>query len=270
MKKRLKTDLNKLNTSESVQVSFVQLGVGMSMIRQELGEMDRGPENKMASPKLAVITTLALFCFVFINESDGASYPFGLHANSAEIPAFASQKVNLSVYYESLCLPCATFIVRNLEVIFNNGLINILNLQLVPWANAYVNKTNNSMICQNGPDECELNSLEACALNVWNVNKSFGLISCFELLSIEGKHKNWQDCFNQLDLPKDPILNCYNGGNGTEIGQKYINEAAYTPLEILPWVVVNNQSIGKDYENFTRYVCEAYRGIPVPEACNLH
>ncbi|TKY65781.1 Gamma-interferon-inducible lysosomal thiol reductase [Spatholobus suberectus] len=227
----------------------------------------------MVSPKLAIITALALVSFIFVNESDGAShYPSGVHAASAEITALASQKVNLSVYYASLCQPCATFIV-NLEQIFHNNIINIVNLQLIPWANASVDKTKHSIICQNGPDECELNSLEACAINVWNdVNKHYGLINCFEFLAIDGRHKNWEDCFSQLDLPKEPILNCYNRGNGTEIGLKYINETAplYTPYEFLPWVVVNNQSIGKEYENFTRYVCEAYRGTPVPEACNLH
>ncbi|KAG5022763.1 hypothetical protein JHK85_019105 [Glycine max] len=225
-----------------------------------------------------IITALALVPLIFINESD-----------SAEVTPFASQKVNLSVYYASLSQPCATFIVKNLEEIFHRDLINILNLQLVPWANAYVDKTNHSIICQNGPDECELNSLEACALNVlddvvsvmflpqffsqphirWG-NKHYALIYCFEFLAIEGRHKNWQDCFSQLDLPLEPILSCYNRGNGTELGQKYINETTlfYTPHEFLPWVVVNNQSIGKEYENFTRYVCEAYKGIPAPAACN--
>ncbi|RDX68810.1 Gamma-interferon-inducible lysosomal thiol reductase, partial [Mucuna pruriens] len=197
----------------------------------------------MVSSKLAIITALALVPLAFINESDGVSYyPSGLHADSAEVTPLASQKVNLSVYYASLCQPCATFIVKNLEGIFNNDLINIINLQLVPWANAYVNETNHSIICQNGPEECELNSLEACALNVWNdVNIHYGLINCFEYMAIDGRHKNWEDCFSQLGLPNEPILNCYNTGNGTE-----------------------------EYENFTRYVCEAYRGTPVPAACNLH
>ncbi|KAG5092358.1 hypothetical protein AAZX31_18G186500 [Glycine max] len=230
----------------------------------------------MVFPKLGIIITaaLALVPLLFINESDGASYyPSGLHADIAEIAPFASQKVNLSVYYASLSQPCATFIVKNLEEIFHSDLINIVNLQLVPWANAYVDKTNHSIVCQNGPDECELNSLEACALNVLNdVNKHYALIYCFEFLAIEGRHKNWQDCFSQLDLPEEPILSCYNRGNGTELGQKSINETAllYAPHEFLPWVMVNNQSIGKEYENFSRYVCEAYKGITAPAACNLH
>jgi len=103
----------------------------------------------MVSPKLAMISALTLLPFLSINKSDAASYyPFGLHGDGAEVAPFASQKVNLSVYYASLSQPSATFIVKNLEEIFHSDLINIINLHLVPWANAYVNKTNQSIICQ--------------------------------------------------------------------------------------------------------------------------
>ncbi|KAE9610857.1 putative gamma interferon inducible lysosomal thiol reductase GILT [Lupinus albus] len=124
---------------------------------------------------------------------------------------------------------------------------------------------------ENGPDECQLNSLETCALNIWpDVNKQYALIYCFEFLVIEGRSKKWQNCFDQLDLPEDPILNCLIIGNGTELGKKYINEIAllYPPLSFVPWVEVNNEPIGEDFANFTYYVCKAYRGIAAPEACN--
>nr|XP_008370180.1 gamma-interferon-responsive lysosomal thiol protein-like isoform X3 [Malus domestica] len=71
------------------------------------------------------------------------------------------QKVTLSVYYETLCPYCATFIETNLARIFAKGLITILNLRLVPWGNA-----STATFCQHGPDVCKLNSLEACALDV--------------------------------------------------------------------------------------------------------
>ncbi|KAM1799006.1 hypothetical protein ACFX1T_033003 [Malus domestica] len=75
------------------------------------------------------------------------------------------QKVTLSVYHETQCPYCATFIVKNLARIFDNGLITILNLRL------------------HGPDVCKLNSLEACALDVLqDVNKHFALIYCIEFL----------------------------------------------------------------------------------------
>ncbi|XP_045833735.1 gamma-interferon-responsive lysosomal thiol protein-like [Trifolium pratense] len=211
----------------------------------------------MVSPKLSNTIVIALVFLFFTYESKGESM----------------SKVNLSIYYDSLCQSCAIFIVKNIEEIFNNDLIDIVNLQLVPWANSYVNQTNNSISCQNGPDECELNSLEACALNIWpNVDTHYGLIHCFEFLAIDGKNKMWQNCTNQLGLPLEPIKNCFNRGNGTELGQKYIDEIAKLdpPHSFVPWVVVNNQPIGKDYENFTQYVCKAYKGDAIPAACNVH
>ncbi|KAK7260012.1 hypothetical protein RIF29_25700 [Crotalaria pallida] len=227
----------------------------------------------MVSPNVAIIIAMTLVLFFSIYESKGASYSSASHIDGAdEITPFAHQKVNLSVYYESLCQPCAVFIIKNLEEIFNNDLINIVNLRLVPWVNAYVNMTNNSISCQNGPDECKLNSLETCSLNIWpDVNIQYALIYCFEFLVIEGRNKKWHNCFDELDLLEEPILDCLDTGNGTELGKRYINEISqlYPPPSFVPWVVVNNEPIGEDYENFAYYVCKAYRGVAAPAACNL-
>lgn len=104
----------------------------------------------MVSPKLVVTIVMASVPFFSFFESEGASssYPGSLSDDGCKKGAFASQNVNLSVYYESLCLSCATFIIKNLGEIFNNDLINIVNLQFVPWANASINNTNNSILCQ--------------------------------------------------------------------------------------------------------------------------
>ncbi|XP_057753543.1 gamma-interferon-responsive lysosomal thiol protein-like [Arachis stenosperma] len=229
----------------------------------------------VVSLKLGImIIVVAQTLLIFMDESSGVnSYPCDSH-DAKIVDETNIMKVNLSVYYGSLCQPCSTFIIKNLQEIFYNGLINIINLQLVPWANAYINNdTNNSIICQNGPDECELNSVESCAINILNdVNKYYALIECLELLAIEKRQKNWEECFNTLGLPNAPIVKCHNTGNGTELGRKHINETAllHSPHTLLPVVVVNNNSIGKEYENFTSYVCNSYRGSSMPEACKLH
>ncbi|KAG5020108.1 hypothetical protein AAZX31_06G205300 [Glycine max] len=228
----------------------------------------------MVFPKLVITIVLILVLFFFIYESEGASYSSGSYnvGHGADINTpYDHQKVNLSVYYDSLCQSCATFIVKDLLNVFYNNLISIVNLQLVPWANAYVNNTNNSISCQNGPDECELNSLESCALNLWHkVDIRYYLINCFEYLVIGGKSMEWVNCLSQLGLPKEPIMKCFNMGNGAQLGKTYINQTAqlYPPPSFLPWVVVNNQPVGKDYANFAHYVCKAYKGAAVPEVCN--
>lgn len=61
---------------------------------------------------------------------------------------YTSQKVTLSLYYESLCLDCASFIVNKLVDLFNTDLYTIANLKMVPWGNAQIQETNNTITCQ--------------------------------------------------------------------------------------------------------------------------
>ncbi|GAU13925.1 hypothetical protein TSUD_262520 [Trifolium subterraneum] len=57
-----------------------------------------------------------------------------------------------------------------------------------------------------------------------------------------------------------------------QLGKKHIYETAkLNPTHsFVPWVVVNNKPIGKDYAKFTYYVCKAYKGDDIPAACNVH
>lgn len=100
----------------------------------------------MVSCKLTsiIIMSLLSFFFMFSSEASSSSSSSSLLVQNT---ALAPQKVNVSVYYDSLCQSCATFIVKNLGGIFNGDLINIVNLHLVPWANASINDKN-TFLCQ--------------------------------------------------------------------------------------------------------------------------
>uniref|UniRef100_M1CJ66 Gamma-interferon-inducible lysosomal thiol reductase n=1 Tax=Solanum tuberosum TaxID=4113 RepID=M1CJ66_SOLTU len=79
----------------------------------------------------------------------------------------SQDKVILSLYYESLCPYCADFIVNQLVKVLQTDLGSIVNLRLVPWGNTQI-APNTSWICQHGTDECQLNTVEACAIKVWS------------------------------------------------------------------------------------------------------
>lgn len=40
------------------------------------------------------------------------------------------------------------------------------------------------------------------------------------------------------------------------------------PHQYVPWVVVDGQPLYEDYENFISYICKAYKGNVMPEACS--
>lgn len=61
--------------------------------------------------------------------------------------SYGSHKVSLKLYYESLCPYSANFIVNYLVKLFDDDLISIVDLRLVPYGNARVGR-NDSITCQ--------------------------------------------------------------------------------------------------------------------------
>nr|CAB3496210.1 unnamed protein product [Digitaria exilis] len=64
-------------------------------------------------------------------------------------PAVAEEakKVSLELYYESLCPYCSRFMVNHLAGIFEDGLIDAVDLRLIPYGNAHVG-SNGDIACQ--------------------------------------------------------------------------------------------------------------------------
>ncbi|XP_057514023.1 gamma-interferon-responsive lysosomal thiol protein [Actinidia eriantha] len=191
-------------------------------------------------------------------------------ALSSSSPPDSSEKVPLGLYYESLCPYSANFIINYLFKIFENGLISVVDLNLFPWGNAKI-RGNNTFSCQHGPSECLLNTIEACAIEAWpDLNKHFSFIYCVETLVYERKYPEWETCFDKLGLDPTPITECYSSGYGNELELQYAAQtnALQPPHEYVPWVVVDGQPLYEDYENFISYICKAYKGTAVPNACS--
>ncbi|KAI3441413.1 uncharacterized protein J3R85_002319, partial [Psidium guajava] len=198
--------------------------------------------------------------------SGGRSFPFALVTLLLFLispsPSLSSDggKVNLSLYYESLCPGSADFIANYLVKAFDTDLIDIINLKIVPWGNARMDSRTGAFICQHGEVECYLNTIQACGIEVWSdLKPHFNFIRCVERNVSEGglqagkvsavhqekssnvaASKLWESCAEELKLEEAGIYKCYTSGRGRE-----------------------------DYLNFIDYVCQAYKGGPAkPTACN--
>ncbi|GLT92756.1 hypothetical protein SLE2022_105790 [Rubroshorea leprosula] len=187
-------------------------------------------------------------------------------------------KVNLSLYYESLCPYCRNFIINQLVKIFNSDLISIVNVRMVPWGNAQVAESNKIIICQHGEDECYLNTIHACAINIWpDLREHFNFIYCVENQGLhiqDNQHSQdaeaaWKACSAWLGLDQKLIEDCYNGGYGKKLSLQYASETSNLNPQhsYVPWVTVNKQPLYDDYPNFIAHICNAYSGKSVVEAC---
>ena len=103
--------------------------------------------SKMPFYEIALKIFFACLLFSFTPPCHVAASYTQLDGNEASLPAKPGN-VNLSVYYETLSPTCSNFIVQNLEGVFNNDLISIINLRLVPWGDANISKSNNAFICK--------------------------------------------------------------------------------------------------------------------------
>ncbi|KAK8928569.1 hypothetical protein KSP39_PZI017510 [Platanthera zijinensis] len=196
---------------------------------------------------------------------------FFLFSSLFTSPAFAGDdaKVSLALYYESLCPYSAKFIVNHLAKIFNDGVIDIVDLDLIPYGNARV-ESNGTITCQHGPNECLLNTIEACAISALpELTEHFKFIYCVENLVLKHKYRDWESCFQETGLNSEAVFDCYHNGNGKKLELKYAaqTDALQPPHKYVPWVVVNGQPLYEDYEDFEVYICDAYKGDSPPRTC---
>nr|CAB3501113.1 unnamed protein product [Digitaria exilis] len=179
-----------------------------------------------------------------------------------------TEKVDVALYYESLCPYSALFVVNHLAKVFEDGLLDAVDLKLVPYGNARVH-AGGEISCQHGPYECLLNTVEGCAIDAWpDLDVHFRFIYCVEDLVVKGQYKTWKSCFQKLGLDPKPVTECYQSEQGHKLDLKYANQtdALVPPHRYVPWVVVDGQPLLEDYENFEVYVCKAYKGSP-PKVC---
>nr|KJB74234.1 hypothetical protein B456_011G281300 [Gossypium raimondii] len=194
-----------------------------------------------------------------------------------------NDKTTVSLYYEtSLCPRCASFISNDLVKVFHTDLHTIINLRLVPGSNAEIH-------CQHGEEECHLNTIHSCVIHFWpDVKEHLEFIGveigqpccCLKCMQLDDMLQHvyllggpvealWKNCSEKLRLNEEIINKCYTTGFGYKLLLQYANETAHLkpPQEYVPWVVVNNQPLRQDFENFMKYVCQAYKGDHKPAAC---
>lgn len=109
--------------------------------------------SKMAHLKIFSFIVLTSLLFISIPPFCCADY----HSNrdrappqppNAKLSLSKTPKLNLTLYYDSMCPSSRDFIIKDLVKVFMEDLIRIVNLWLVPWGNALIVEPNKNIICQ--------------------------------------------------------------------------------------------------------------------------
>ncbi|XP_062595798.1 gamma-interferon-inducible lysosomal thiol reductase-like [Saccostrea cucullata] len=188
-----------------------------------------------------------------------------------------ADKVELTLYFESLCPDCKNFFRKQLTKTYND-IGEIINLTLVPYGNARETKDETGQwkfTCQHGEDECVGNLIETCAIHILkNISSYFPFISCIEHDQFGTPKLSANKCAKSQGIDLKPILECSTRklGNSLEHEMALKTNALNPPHKYVPWVTLNGvhtEDIEKKAEaDLTKLICDTYKGSPKPAACN--
>ncbi|CAG9821397.1 unnamed protein product [Phaedon cochleariae] len=85
------------------------------------------------------------------------------------------KRVNVTVYYETLCPFAKAFIVKQLHPVLEGNLSNYINLNMIPYGKAVTTQYSNGTFtfeCHHKAVECYGNKIQACALTIINSGKN--------------------------------------------------------------------------------------------------
>ncbi|XP_063924211.1 GILT-like protein 1 [Zophobas morio] len=187
-------------------------------------------------------------------------------------------RVNVAVYYESLCPDSIKFFTQQLYPSLQGNLSQYVNLTLLPYGKSKTTQEitdHYDFTCHHGPAECTGNRLQVCALHLIDGGKktpnlgynkiTTAFINCLmDKVKPNGDQTEFptKECAQINSVPNlADIENCANDVEGS----RYLNDAGILtgaltpPLTSVPTIVFNKQFKQDDNElaqsNFVKALC---------------
>ena len=188
----------------------------------------------------------------------------------------ASDKIQITICFESLCPGCGQSIVQSFKPALSKGLLEMADVTYVPYGNADETKDGDKwkFECQHGSTECYGNALDSCILSHAKDNATaLNAVTCIEeVANVAGKGfaKALKQCGETFSFDVEAVETCANGDEGNALQHQ---AAAATPdHDYVPWLIVDGQHPQENDEDqilddvFT-WACSNYKGDNKPAAC---
>ena len=189
----------------------------------------------------------------------------------------ADDRLNVTLLYEFLCGGCQKAIRTSIGPALSKGLLQMVNLKMVPFGNATEKQNGSSWTfdCQHGADECYGNTIENCMLaHIPDVEKALNALVRMEVHATDGLTPDQclDNTASELNLDHDLIRSCAKGDEGvTLLHQAAVNTPTH---KYVPWVLIDGQHADFDdefavtAEGIFEWACGKYQGANKPAGCS--
>ncbi|CAF0890478.1 unnamed protein product [Rotaria sordida] len=187
-----------------------------------------------------------------------------------------NDRVNFTIYYETLCADCRQFIITQVWFAYQ-AVADIVNLTFIPYGNAHeVYRPETQLYqfyCQHGVDECYGNLIHTCVIAFYpDTRQHMPFIYCMD--STFGDIETVaRQCAKNASIDFDKVANCTNSPMGNQLQHVYAVQTENTkPAQAsVPFVTLNGNGTDEIQDmaqtNLIRLLCETYKGPNPPARC---
>jgi len=211
---------------------------------------------------------------------------FKLIGLAALLAVCTGQRIDVEVYYESLCSDSAAFIVEQLHPVKLSPVGKFFDVKFYPFGKANYSTfgADVNFQCQHGPNECYGNKVHACALEHIQVNSYqnthtresliLEYVTC--LMKVANSFKDsvfpGEKCARDVQLNNWEIIEqCANSTDGSKLLQHYgeVTRQLKPELTSVPTVVFKQQFTQENQNlalsNFRAAICRVLPNPHIPE-----
>ncbi|KAJ3627948.1 hypothetical protein MTP99_015284 [Tenebrio molitor] len=183
------------------------------------------------------------------------------------ITAAKAEKLEVAVYYESLCPASIEFITTQLDPSFKK-VEKYLDLDLVTFGKATADNSSGhwKFTCQHGPLECYGNKIYSCVIKHNSTASSLEFVNCG--MNSNLNNNSLQICAAKTGIPWEIIHWCLSSGEADYLLAKngYKTKSVTPPIRFVPTIIFNgvyNESEDQEArENFFKVVCQLLKNKP--------
>jgi len=176
-----------------------------------------------------------------------------------------SGKLNLDIYYESLCPDSTRFISRQVGPM-HEAIGQDVEVTFVPYGFAETTEVDGGyeFECQHGPDECYGNMVQACTIAYSpNYETTVSLIVC--MMSSSNPALAGPECFETLGVDFAPVQDCLDNGEGEALHAQNgeIQNSLNPRPNNVPWSNFDGEHLLEYWEleelGLKEYICSTFQ-----------
>jgi interferon gamma-inducible protein 30 len=196
-----------------------------------------------------------------------------VHSRTSSAPV-----VQVSIYVEALCIDSKRFFNDQLVPTYDQLGSQVMDLKIVVFGNARIDLTAKTLQCQHGEAECDANSYDQCAVDIYPYpDRYLPYLTClFNSLPMGRRSEPFPEavfasCARHAALGAHTLQQCRDDPERAWELQKTAASLSPSQLNHVPWVELNGAYMDEEKADLLTSVCQLYMesGGSHP-ACSSH